>query len=164
MIFARAKLELENWLQRRGRGTPAPDRIAPLRLRFVLSHLARAMNLHVTDVRELGPGEPVRVVARGTGAYRDSRHLIYVCAEPPRDAVPPDVLVALTRDVEQSDAASGVLVTPYHIDRGLWDPGDTAIQLIDGLALLRLVEHHLPHLADEMRSYRMVGTTPVVPS
>lgn len=163
MIFAHAKLGIENWLRAREHRDES-NRISPGRLRYVVDGVLQSMNLHLVDAEDLDAGEPTQLVAMGTGSFRDTRHVVMIAAAPPNDVVLPHTLEQLSDAVERCDAASGMLFTPYHIDRGQWDPGELVIQLFDGLALKRLVAHHLPHLHDELDGYRMVGTEPALSS
>lgn len=156
-IFARAADAARNWMSDEdGRSA---QRIHPSRLRFIVSKLLERRNLHLVEAEPLSPRGLTRLVARGTGHHRDTQHVVYIAGAPKHDRVRPQVLEALSEDVDKTGASAGWLVTPYHIDRGLWEPGRKPIRLIDGLELERLVDHHLPNLRAELARYRLVGTT-----
>lgn len=125
----------------------------PRRLRVVVSELLRCMGLRVIEEEPLGRPGASRLVALGRGVLRDTRHIVYIEADPAGRVVEAATLLELAEDVAHSEASVGVVVTPYRIDRSGVAGLEVKLELIDGAALVQLLNGHLPARAAEMQRY-----------
>lgn len=142
---------------------PSPGRRRPMtlgELRDIAVRVLSHRGITVADARPLDRDESMRLETVGTGKMRDTRQVVYLEAKPLHGRVSHHVVDALAEDVAASDATAGILFTPYHVDRSTAPDASVPLELVDGLALVRLVDHFEPNLKPTLERYRLVGSEP----
>lgn len=136
------------------------DPIEPDRLFQIVQLVFERMGLVVERSRVSAREATARMEAVSSESYHPARYLIYVVARPGGEEVGAASLLRIADEVGHSDATRGVVVTPYRIDPGATAGIETELDLIDGMALLALVEEHAPELSTELRTHALRGVTP----
>jgi hypothetical protein len=118
--------------------------------------LLEASGLEVVDEeRERGA---LRLLARSRDPLFPARTLVFVEAAPPGERVEPSRVLELKELVKADPGLSGLLITPYEIDREGLGGLDVPLELVDGPALRRLVAQRIPSQLDALARFRGVGT------
>jgi len=129
-------------------------------LRAIVTRVLSHRGIAVRDARALDRDGATRLETMGSGTLRDARQIVYLEAKPRHGRVGHDVVDALAADVRDSEASAGMLFTPYHVDRSTAPDAGVPLEIVDGLALERLVEHLDPVLAPVLKRFRLAGTEP----
>jgi hypothetical protein len=132
-------------------------RIAASRLRFFVDQLLHKMGLHTSSAETLEREGATRLLCSGEGPVGPIDYVVYIESLPVGDTVDASVLLQLAEDVRASNAAAGMLITPYRIDRSGFGGVETPLEQVDGARLAQLVDQHLPELAAELAEYKIEG-------
>lgn len=134
--------------------------LAPDAFFDVVRRLLARMGLRVADRQMLSRNQVMRLEVVGDGPLSPSRYVVYAFAKPQGDEVGASELLEVASDVEHSDASRGLVITPYGIELSATAGLGTDLDLVDGLALLRLVDEHAPELRPQLAGRRLRGRTP----
>src|SRR5262245_57541564 len=153
LLFALALSGRNRPSERTGRWRPRRrPRIESEQLHALIVALLDAMGFAIeTDIVHGSAHDPSqRLVAVEKGALTEARHIVFIEARPPFDLVEPTSVLELAEQVKTEAGATGILITPYAIDRSGVGGIEVPIELIDGARLRQLVILHLPTRLGEL--------------
>lgn len=143
------------------RETDHRPRLGATQLRSLAIDLLQALGLTVVEEEMLGDERRLIAAATAEPELAHTRYVVFVEPSPPGDVVPQEAVLQLAEYVKSERAATGMLITPYAIDRAGLAGLEVPIELIDGARLAELVQRYLPARAEELRRYRGLGAAPV---
>lgn len=150
-----ARRELEESRDPRAAAFPEPAAFFDLVRRLLAS-----MGLEETDAQELGREGALRLEVEKPGAFKPERYVVYAFAKPRGGEVDASDLLCVAGDVEHTDVGRGVIITHDRIDLSATAGLGTDLDLVDGLALLQLIDQHAPALRGELVGSRVRGQSP----
>ncbi len=150
-----ARRELEESREPRPSVFPEPGPFFDLVRRLLAS-----MGLEETDAQELGREGAMRLEVQKPGAFKPECYVVYVFAKRGGGEVDASDLLRVAGDVEHTDVGRGVVITHDRIDLSATAGLGTDLDLVDGLALLQLIDEHAPTLRDELAGSRIRGLSP----
>jgi hypothetical protein len=136
-------------------------RLGATQLRALSIDLLQALGLTVVEEEMLGDERRLIAAQAAEPELAHTRYVVFVEPSPPGDVVTQSTVVELSDYVKGERAATGMLITPYVIDRAGLAGLEVPIELIDGARLAELVQRYLPGRIEELRRYRGLGPVPV---